>query len=483
MGSHVRPIRTAVVAALLSGLVAAPAAAQSAFVLRGTIRDFKKDHPDFGPGLPAGHYPGSLEFAADSSGKPVFSGGGYEAVTQWRDRLARPIAPHLWNEGRVIVEVATAPSFSGATTQDSYDSELGPYDWKTAGPAPEWLVGSPMPTITEPTMGVAYTGDFVKSGSGASVLNTDLHCGRFQISDFHSLRIEGNLTVLVEGDFLMRDSARLELAPGATVSFYVKGAMGVFDTVIGGAQSTGRVKFYNLGTSEFRVGDRSQVSAHYFGPSGGLTLADSSHFYGRVTAETVSLQTKSGLHVDDNRTQCGILIDDSRGSAGGAGGGITSALTFGQWYEDMLGVNASKSHELVMRDAAGMYEHSDDAFYPIDGKFYGNEGDPHNYYFTFDASASFTYAACSGQVIRFEGSDDCWIFINDQLVIDLGGVEAGTAQVCELDRLRLVDGETYSFRLYYAHRHAGPAEFGLQTNFELMPDPVQAGIAGYPSHD
>src|SRR5690606_17450816 len=153
------------------------------------------------------------------------------------------------------------------------------------------------------------------------------------------------------------------------------------------------------------------------------------------------------------------------------------------WFEDLLGVNASRHHHMVMRFTDDKYQHNDDAFFPIDGKLYGNEGDPHNYYFTFEATATFTYDSCTNQEITFEGSDDCWIFINDQLIIDLGGVEPGTPQVCELDRLRLVDGETYSFRLYYAHRHEGPAGFSLQTTFELMPDPLASGIAGYPSSD
>jgi fibro-slime domain-containing protein len=482
MGIQAGPIRSAAAAVLLAGLIAAPAAAQS-FVLRGTIRDFKKDHPDFGPGIATGHYPGSIAFTAGADGKPMFTGGGYEAVSQWRDQLGQPIAPHLWNEGRVFVEVASAPTITSGTTQDSFDSELGPYDPATAGPGPDWLSGQPMPVIEEPTMSVAYSGDYIKSGTGTTVLSTDLHCGTFSVRDFHTVQVQGNLTVLVENNFIMRDDARLDLAPGATISFYIKGTMEVADSVVGGVQHTHRVKFYNLGTSAFRIGDESEVSAHYYGPSGALTLEDASHFYGRVTASTVNLHTASGLHIDDNRNQCGIKIEDQRGVAGSGGGWITSSETFAQWFNDMLGVNGSRAHTMVMRDSGGLYQHSDDAFFPIDGKLYGNEGDPHNYYFTFEATATFTYDACKNQYIRFEGSDDCWIFINDQLVIDLGGVEAGTPQYFELDRLRLVDGETYSFRLYYAHRHAGPARFGLVTSFELMPDPLPSGIAGYPAHD
>jgi fibro-slime domain-containing protein len=483
MASHVRQIRTAALAALLAGFVASPAAAQSAFVLRGTIRDFKAEHPDFGPDVPVGHYPGSVAFTAAADGAPVFAGGGYEALTQWRDRLGRPIAPHLWNEGLVYVQVATSPELSPGTVADSYDADAGPYNPLTAGPAPEWLVGSPMPSITAPTLGGPVVPTFSRSGAGTTVISSDMRCGTFDVRDLHTVRISGEVRIVVDTNFVMRDGAKIVLDPGAQLDLYTKGTAGVYDTTLGGAEQTDRLRIYHLGSTELRFGDASQVYAHVTSPSAGVKLQDGSQMYGKITAYTVKLENSSGLHIDDIPTQCGITIDDSRGSAGGAGGGITSAATFGQWFEDLLGVNASRPHHLVMRDSSGTYQHTDDAFLPIDGKLYGNEGDAHNYYFTYDAPATFTYEACAGQTIRFEGSDDCWIFIDNQLIIDLGGVEAGTPQVCELDRLRLVDGETYSFRLFYAHRHAGPARFSLQTNFELAPADVVSGIAAYPAHD
>jgi len=68
-------------------------------ILRGMIRDFQSKHPDFASNPPEGfgHTPGNVSFTINSLGKPAFTGQGYKAATQWRDRNANPIAPHLYN--------------------------------------------------------------------------------------------------------------------------------------------------------------------------------------------------------------------------------------------------------------------------------------------------------------------------------------------------------------------------------------------------
>lgn len=471
-------------ATLLVAGLAAPAAAQSAFVLRGTIRDFKAEHPDFGPEMAAGHYAGNVGVELGIDGKPDYSGAGFEVTAQWRDSESRPIAPHMWNDGRVYVEIATSPSVAGTATVDSYDSASGPYSASTVGPAPEWLTGSPMPTVTAPSLSVPMTPTFARSGGGTTTLNGDLRCQTLDIRDLHRLRIEGHVQIVCEISFSMRDGARIELAPGASCDIYILGSATINDTTIGGPQDTERLRIYKLGTGDFRVGDAAQVHGHLIAPEAALKLQDGSQFFGKVQAYGVEVDSYSGLHIDDVPSLCGMMIDDSRGAGGSPGGAITSGSTFEQWFNDAIGVNASRSHSIVMRDTTGMYEFdSGGGFFPIDGKMYGDEGDPHNYYFTYEVNASFTYQGCAEQVIWFQGSDDCWIYIDDKLVIDLGGVQAETGQVVEIDRLRLEPGKTYSFRLFYAHRHAGAPQFNIRTNFELMPDPVESGVAAYPAHD
>jgi len=79
-------------------------------------------------------------------------------------------------------------------------------------------------------------------------------------------------------------------------------------------------------------------------------------------------------------------------------------------------------------------------------------------------------------MFSFTGDDDLFVFINDRLVIDLGGVhDAETASV-NLDTLGLTPGQTYWFDLFYAERHTVNAQFSIQTSIVFMPSPGAASL-------
>ncbi|MFG0283269.1 MAG: fibro-slime domain-containing protein [Phycisphaerales bacterium JB039] len=479
-----------ILALALVGAAATSALGQSSFALRGTIRDFVAAHPDFGV-APTGHFPNNLDLIL-RDGEPVYTAFGFEAVSQWRDRLSRPIAPNMYNSGRVVVELVSAPSINQKSYVDSFDAYAGPFvpDPKNPGPEPDFLTGSPMPTLTAPSLSVPWQASFIRDKKEISTLSTDIHCDEFRLRNGHTLQIDGDVRVLCETNFELNNSSNLILLPGARLRVYYRGTASIEQATGTGGGTIGsdptdcrRLIFYNLGTEPFIVRNHTNVYATVISPNAPFQMDNNCDFFGQVTAHSLDLSNSSALHIDGVPSMCSIVVEDTAGIAGDWGGAITSADSFEQWFHDALGVNSSRYHSVVMRDWGSGYEHRDDAFYPIDGKMYGNEGDAHNKYFTFDVKATFTYEACVGQTIFFEGSDDCWIFINDRLVIDLGGVEPGVGQVFEVDRLNLVDGESYDFRLLYAHRSTGTPRFNLRTTFELVPDPIETGIAAYPIHD
>lgn len=171
-------------------------------------------------------------------------------------------------------------------------------------------------------------------------------------------------------------------------------------------------------------------------------------------------------------------------------GGIQSVESFDIWYHDVAGINLSMPSAIkLLRLDDGTYAFDDlldpdyrllGGFFPIDSQLFGNsDGTPaHNYHFTFELHATFRYWAGAGQFFEFRADDDLWAFINEELVIDLGGAHWVKEQHIDLGRLDLSDGETCRLDLFYAERHREHARLRVRTNVEgLRTDPRDLAIA------
>jgi fibro-slime domain-containing protein len=170
---------------------------------------------------------------------------------------------------------------------------------------------------------------------------------------------------------------------------------------------------------------------------------------------------------------------------------FTSIEKFGDWYNDKPAVNRSFYTDLVLtRNAQGIYTFNDDNFLPLNAgagwrKFQPTDPDPFGpvptinptdiWGFTMELHTTFTYVAGQKQVFTFKGDDDVWVFINDKLVIDLGGLHPQLTATVNLDSqavaLGLVNGVSYPLDFFFAERHSTGSHCQITTSLQLVQTP------------
>jgi len=149
---------------------------------------------------------------------------------------------------------------------------------------------------------------------------------------------------------------------------------------------------------------------------------------------------------------------------------ITSAETFGQWYNTEDGINRELSKTIELEEVSpGIYQYDDAAYFPLSNQEgFGAEGNPHNYHFTTEIHTSFQYLG--GEVFTFAGDDDLWMFVDDQLVIDLGGLHLAAEGTVELDDLSLEQGSYHDIHIFHAERKTVDSHFKITTSIAFQVD-------------
>jgi fibro-slime domain-containing protein len=161
---------------------------------------------------------------------------------------------------------------------------------------------------------------------------------------------------------------------------------------------------------------------------------------------------------------------------------LTTAANFGQWYQDVAGVNLDIAGTLLLGAQGGgsyAFDSGTRGFYPVDTKGWTvttpakedvipadaivNDGRNHDFGFTTEVRYFFQYRG--GETLTFSGDDDLWIFVNRRLALDLGGLHHRIEKSLIVDQsastLGLTSGGLYEIALFHAERHSAASNFKL----------------------
>jgi len=147
---------------------------------------------------------------------------------------------------------------------------------------------------------------------------------------------------------------------------------------------------------------------------------------------------------------------------------ISSATSFGQWFAEAANVNKLVQGSLAFahQNSTDLWTFSSRRFFPLDKKgWQTNSSTSHNYHFTMEMHLDIKYNG--GEKFTFRGDDDVWVFINNKLAIDIGGVHGPMQRTVDLDTLGLKKGSRYPLDLFYAERKCCGSHILISTTLDF----------------
>ena len=160
-----------------------------------------------------------------------------------------------------------------------------------------------IPPATVPSGMPASEGDLTLS-SGTTIFGTDRHFNNLYLRNNAILKIQNDITIVLDGMCELSDTSRIELDPGSIVTWYASRSGGDAFHLEHDSQAnmnTGepdRFKIYVLDDAEMDMDERAKMYARTIAPRGNLDINDDCEYFGTYVGDSITVEQNGQLHHD-----------------------------------------------------------------------------------------------------------------------------------------------------------------------------------------